>query len=110
MTPKESDWKLYSKLVPFWRDRYLQVKNRELSASLSHEGIPPAEQFWEAKGRMDSVAGVLNEGLGHQSRSNMSLSLLLMHRHGLITDEDVSQFSEVLRQDIIQCVKKEASV
>lgn len=34
MNPKESDWKLYSKLIPFWRDRYLQRRNHELVAIL----------------------------------------------------------------------------
>jgi len=69
MKPIESDWKLYSKLIPFWRDRYLQVRNRELTAILSDDGKTPTEQFWQTKERMDEEAQVLDQCLGSHSRS-----------------------------------------
>ena len=96
MTPVESDWKLYSKLIPFWRDRYLTVKNREFTATLCQDGKTPTEVFWETKERVDKEAKILDQCLGRNSRSSMYMSMLLMHRYGLITDSDLNQFSEEL--------------
>ena len=39
--PKESDWKLYSKLVPEWRDRYLERKNQEFVEIFQNEKLTP---------------------------------------------------------------------
>ncbi len=98
MKPPESDWKMYRKLLPLWRDRYLQAKNQELISLLSQSGKSPTEQFWEAKTQMSEIAQLLNQCLGHTSRSNMLMSMLMMRHHQLIGEADLSQFSDAVRQ------------
>lgn len=101
----ESDWKVYSKLIPVWRERYLQSKNDDLVAILSNDGKTPTERFWETKVRIDDEAKILDQFLGCHSRSKMWMSMLLMYRYGFILDEDLEQFSESLRRDIRGCSK-----
>lgn len=101
----ESDWKIYSKLIPVWRDRYLQSRNEELLALLSEKARSPTEKFWEAKKQIDGEAKILDECLGYFSRSKMEMSILMMIRHGMIQDEELEQFSESLRQDLFAFTK-----
>ena len=97
----ESDWKIYGKLIPFWRDRYLQSRNEDLHAILSEKAKSPTEKFWELKEQIDREANILNKYLGRFSRSNMVLSLMMMLRHSILQDKDLGQFSESLRQDLL---------
>jgi len=102
----ESDWKHFRKRVPEWRERYLSMKNKEIIATLSDEAISPTEQFWEAKKKMDREARVLTDCLDDHSRTSMDMYLILMHRHGLIKDEDLAGFSETLREDVLSASKR----
>ena len=101
----ESDWKAYKRLIPSLRDRYLQRKNQKLVAILSQDGKTPTENFWQAKSLMDEQAQILHQCLGYHSRSKMWTSVLLMRNHGLIQDQDIDEFSESLKQDILKCSK-----
>ncbi len=98
--PLESDWKVYSKRVSEWRDRYLAEKNRQIMAVLSDAGKTPTDQFWDAKEMMENEARILEDCLGHYSRSNMLFSLMSMFHHGLVREEDLQEFSDQLRQRI----------
>jgi len=97
---KESDWKLYSSLVPQWRERYLQIKNEAFAAHLSDPAKTPTDQFWDVLEEMKAEAKVLNSCLGHHSRSRMFLSMAQMLRHDLIFKEDLTEFSEELQVEL----------
>ena len=97
----ESDWKMFRKRVPEWRERYLSMKNMEIIATLSDESRSPTEQFWEAKKKMDLEARVLTDCLDGHSRSDMDFYLVLMHRRGLIKDEDMEGFSATLQEEVL---------
>jgi hypothetical protein len=101
----ESDWKAYKRIIPSLRDRYLQRKNQELVAILSNDGRTPTENFWQAKGSMDEQVQILHQCLDGHSRSKMWMSMLMMHSYGLIQDQDLDEFSELLKQDILSCSK-----
>jgi len=103
--PKESDWKLFRKRVPEWRERYLTTKNKEIIDLLSDEAKTPTEQFWNAKKEMDEQAKILVNCLDGHSRSSMHWYLFLMHRHGLIEDTDLEAFSEGLRDQVLPASK-----
>jgi hypothetical protein len=45
--PRESDWKLYSRLVPEWRERYLQKRNDTFVANLNDPEKAPTDRFWD---------------------------------------------------------------
>jgi len=103
--PKESDWKTFRNRVPEWRERYLRRKNKEIIGILTEENKTPTEQFWEAKERMEKETTVLVDCLDGHSRSKMHLYLFLMHRHGLIEDSDLEEFSGELREEILASSK-----
>ncbi|MEW6667922.1 MAG: hypothetical protein AB1512_22150 [Thermodesulfobacteriota bacterium] len=102
--PSESDWKTFRKRVPEWRERYLLNKNQEIIGILSDENKTPTERFWDAKNIMKKEAKTLVDCLDGHSRSKMEWYLRLMHRHGLIHDSDLQEFSEALRDLIRQQV------
>ncbi|MBI5585122.1 MAG: hypothetical protein HY892_15015 [Deltaproteobacteria bacterium] len=97
----KSDWKIFQKRVPEWRERYLLKKNGEIVGILADEGKTPTERFWEAKKRMKEEAKVLRDCLDGHSRSEMEWYLLLMHRHRLIHDADLIEFSVALREQVL---------
>ena len=97
----ESDWIIFRRQVPEWRERYLRMKNREIAATLADESRSPTEQFWEAKKKMEQEARVLTDCLDGHSRSDMDFYLVLMHRRGLIKDEDMEEFSATLQAEVL---------
>jgi hypothetical protein len=101
MKPQESDWKTFRKRVPEWRERYLEERNREIIGILSEEGKTPTERFWDAEERIKKEARILVDCLDGHSRSKMAWYLMLMHRYGLIRDEDLEEFSEALRERVL---------
>ncbi len=81
--PLESDWKVYSKRIAVWRDRYLARRNAEILAIFTDEARTPSEQFWDTKEEMDEEARILHDSLGRFARSQMRTNLLVMYqRHG----------------------------
>lgn len=99
---KESDWRLFRDRVPEWRERYLGTVNEEIADMLGSDDGTPMEIFWEAKERMDEEGKILRDCLDGHSRSNMTMHLLLMYRHGLIDDADLDAFSDNLRDHILE--------
>jgi hypothetical protein len=96
----ESDWKTFRKRVPEWRERYLMKENKEIITILADERQTPTERFWDAKKKMKEEARILVDCLDGHSRSKMRWTLLLMHRHGLIEDPDLEEFSSELREHL----------
>jgi hypothetical protein len=99
--PLESDWKIFVKRVPEWRERYLLKKNKEIIGILTEESKTSTVRFWAAKNKMKEEAKVLIDCLDGHSRSKMQRYLLLMHHHGLLQDSDLKEFSEALRGQIL---------
>ncbi|MCD6527431.1 MAG: hypothetical protein J7K75_10620 [Desulfuromonas sp.] len=106
MKPLESDWKKFRKRVPEWRERYLSGKNTEIVAILTDESRTPTEQFWDAKERMETEAQILKDCLDGHSRSSMFTYMLVMFRHKLIVESDLSEFSDELREQIVSLFER----
>lgn len=94
----ESDWKLYSKHKPEWRERYLERKNKEIADLLINREETPTECFWNTLEKMKEERRTLVECFDPHSRSRMLMSLFLMRRHGIIGDADLNKFSTELRE------------
>ena len=99
--PKESDWRRFSKLVPSWRERYLEKKNKEILLILIDENNTPTERFWNAERRMAKEAKILRDCLDGHSRSSMFRYLILMYGYKLIEEPDLSEFSDELRTRVL---------
>ncbi len=91
----ESDWKLFRKKLPEWQDSYMDRLNREYAGILAGSGSA-AEKFWELEKRINNDkqhVGVV----ARMSRSNMCHNLLSLLEDGVITLDDLSEFSENLK-------------
>ncbi|GMQ82620.1 MAG: hypothetical protein BMS9Abin05_2075 [Rhodothermia bacterium] len=98
MKTNESDWKVFSKHVPDWRERYLDRKNQEIADQLTHREGTPTDRFWSTLAKMKEEKHTLVECFDFHSRSRMLMSLLLMHRHGIIDNTDLNEFSTELQE------------
>ena len=99
--PKESDWKAFSRLVPIARERYLTKVNASLAELLQSDEGTPTERFWEAEEKLQDEVLVLRTCLDSYSRSKMFVSLRLMMRHRMVTGEDLGEFSEEFREEVL---------
>ena len=94
---KESDWKLFRKQVPAWRERYLEQQNHTLRSLLDQSDQTPTAIFWQVKEFADEQARVLVNCFDGHSRSKMDEFLMLMIRHKVVKRTDLSEFSEELQ-------------
>lgn len=103
--PKESDWKHYSGMIKFLKERYLQEKNQALSEILTDPERSPTDQFWDTFEEMKKKKKVLRDCLDSHSRSNMYFSMCLMLRHGMLKESDLQGFSEELQEQLTNHLK-----
>ncbi len=99
--PLESDWKMFKKHVPVWREQYLNHRNENIAALLTDKEESPTERFWNAKKILKEDSYILTSCLDQYSRSKMTISLSLMIRYGLIEEPDLVVFSDELREHIL---------
>lgn len=99
--PKESDWRQFCAMVPDLRERYLKAKNQELVNMLTRSDQTPTEQFWATLEQMKKESQILRDCLDNHSRSKMSMSMMLMLRHGMLKKEDLNKFSDELREQLM---------
>lgn len=98
--PLESDWKTFQKYVPVWRERYLSRKNKDIIAILTDDERTYTSQFWDAKEKIETEAKILTSCLDGHSRSKMHWFLTLMFEFGFIEVDDLTEFSDKLRESI----------
>lgn len=97
MRPLEKDWKLFRKKLPEWQEDYIAKLNGEYRKILAQDKNP-SDIFWELEERIwqdKKKTGVIVRGM---SRSNMWGHMLNLLMEGAITLEDLSEFSEELRE------------
>lgn len=92
----ESDWKLFRAKLPGWQEVFMEHLNQEYTALLAGAG-KASEKFWALEKRIredQKLIGVV----ARMSRSNMYHNLLGLLLEGVITLEDLNDFSEDLRE------------
>jgi hypothetical protein len=96
----ESDWKKFSAMLPIWRERYLTDHNARLVHLLTDPKKSETERFWDAEEQLRKEAKTLRECLDDLSRSKMWLRLMAMRAAGMISREDLAEFSEELQKQV----------
>ena len=91
----ESDWKMFRKKLPDWQEAYMDRLNREYAAILAGSGSA-ADKFSELEKRINSDKKSVGVS-ARMSRSNMYYNLLVLLEDGVITMDDLSDFSEDLQ-------------
>ena len=93
---KESDWKLFRKLLPEWQERFMGRLLDEYSTMIAGQGLA-SDRFWRLQERLQKdvrKTGVRTE----MKRSVMIVNLRSLLREGAISKDDLDGFSEELRQ------------
>lgn len=103
--PKESDWKHYSGMIDFLKERYLKETNQKLNAVLTDPDQSATDQFWDTFEEMKKQKKVLRDCLDPHSRSNMYFSMFLMLRHGMLKENDLKGFSAELQEQLTDRLK-----
>lgn len=95
--PPESDWKIFRKMVPALRERYLGNLHPELIAILRDTSSTPTERFWRVEERVRKEAKILQRCLDGHSRSRMLEYMAAMYHHRMLSIADLQAFTEETR-------------
>ena len=96
---KESDWKLFKKLLPEWQERFMERLIGEYAKMVAGQGFA-SDRFWKLQGRLQK--DVRNVGVrADMRRSVMVMNLLSLLHEGAITKDDLDGFSDELRQSLL---------
>ena len=98
MSYKESDWKLFRKLIPVWQERYITKLNKEYIGILIQDKNA-STIFWELNDRIkkdQNNPGVMIE----MSRSLLVENLISLIKHNVITLDELNDFSEETKESI----------
>lgn len=91
----EKDWKIFQNKISGWQETYMEKLNKEYIALLSGEGNA-SDKFWKLEKRIredKKDCGVQCE----ISRSNQFCIMLSLLNEGVITFDDLEDFSDDLK-------------
>ena len=94
----EKDWKLFRSRISGWQEAYIDRLNKEYIELLSSEDAP-SKKFWKLKERIrkdKNKAGVTVE----MRRSEMIYNIRILINQGVITMEDLTEFSAELKKSV----------
>jgi len=98
---KESDWKLFKKLLPEWQERFIGRLLGEYSTMLAGQGLA-SDKFWRLQKRLQK--DVRKVGVcAKMRRPVMDMNLRSLLLEGAISKDDLDGFSEELRQSLTTC-------
>jgi hypothetical protein len=96
---KESDWKLFRKLLPGWQERFMERLLGEYATMIVGPGLA-SDRFWKLQERLQK--DVRKVGVrADMRRSAMDMNLLLLLQEGAIAKDDLDGFSDELRQSLL---------
>lgn len=99
----ESDWKQFRKKVPVWQEAYMGRLVEEYQAILCSEENA-SEKFWTLEKRISKDKrnpGVVID----MRRSQMRNDILYLLQYGVITLEDLCDFSLELQETMAWCME-----
>ena len=95
----EKDWKLFRKLLPGWQEVYMERLAKEYMELLSSDR-QASDKFWELDKRIKQdkrCTGVLARDV---KRSNMFQHIINLIYEEAISEDDLNEFSEDLRDAV----------
>ena len=95
----EQDWKLFRRKLPGWQEAFMDKLNHEYIALLEDESKEASDKFWALWERIKKdkrLTGVVVE----MRRSEMVNNIMNLIYEGAITEDDLADFSDTLRETI----------
>ena len=100
----KKDWTLFRNKIADWQEAYMDRLNKEYIDLLS-EDANPSEKFW----RMDKRIKEDRKKTGVQlemSRSNLIYNIISLISDGVISIEDLEEFSDELKEAVSVFVER----
>jgi hypothetical protein len=97
----EGDWKIFRQLHSVWLDRYCTRVNEEMKRGLSQSGLSPHERYLKVYRFIHDKDRELGLAFNDFRRSTATLQIRLIKNLGVITDEELSRFSESTRKVLL---------
>lgn len=94
----EADWKLFRARISGWQEAYMEKLTQEYEAILNGDGNP-SDKFWQLEQRIREdkrSPGVQVE----MRRFRLHFNLLLLLNDGVISLDDLNEFSDELRASL----------
>lgn len=94
--PSKKDWILYREKIPGWQEDYMERLIRQYSEFLSSD-LPASSKFWELEERVKrdkKTPGVCIS----LSKSNMMWDIVSLIHDGVISFDDLKEFSDDLKE------------
>ena len=94
----EEDWKLFRSKIAIWQENYIDKLNKSYTEILNSDSNP-SEKFWKLEKRINNDKkhpGVVIQ----MKRSTMIYNMAILLRDGVITKDDLDEFSDELRKSI----------
>ena len=95
----KKDWKLFRERLSEWQEKYMEDLIKEYVNFLNDDTKPASEKFWELEKRIKEDKrhpGVIME----LKKSEVIWDMVHLIRLKVITSDDLSEFSEELRQEV----------
>ena len=99
MDISKKDWKLFRERLSDWQEKYMEDLIKEYVNFLNDDTKPASEKFWELEKRIKEDKrhpGVTME----LKKSEVIWDMVHLIRLKVITSDDLSEFSEELRQEV----------
>ena len=100
----KSDWKKFREIVPEWQERYMAKLNKEYIKILSQDKNA-SDNFWELANSIkkdQKSPGVIIE----YHKQDVFFDVIRLFKDGVITDEDLADFSDDFRDTIKELKKR----
>lgn len=96
--PSKKDWKLYRERIPGWQEDYMERLMEQYIEFLSSD-LPASTKFWELEKRVKKdkkTPGVYIT----LSKSEMIWDIVSLIHDGVISFDDLKEFSDDLKQAV----------
>ena len=94
---KEKDWKLFRKKLPEWQEAYMERLIKDYAELLDGDEAA-SEKFWALDKRIRADRKCLGVCVDEVSRSKLQNILTGLIIENVITEDDLQDFSEELRE------------
>ena len=98
MVPLKKDWKLYRDKIALWQESYMEMLVKEYTVLLN-ENLPASSKFWKLEQRIKldkHRPGVMI----NLSKQQMVFDIIRLINDGVITMDDLLDFSDELRDNV----------
>ncbi len=93
-----NDWKLFRNKIAGWQEAYMEKLNQEYIELLSADGNA-SEKFWDLEKRIKKDKRSIGVQI-NMSRSEMEMNILRLLNDGVISLDDLDEFSDDLKERI----------